>query len=108
MSFLRMDESERPRRRYCCDTVFGHPHTDDCPRTGKVLRLDPRCGSCVAQIQHTLDEHHNAISAYERHAPGAEHRCDDPIRCSACLAEKATRVTARRAAVRNGAARRAR
>lgn len=34
--------------------------------------------------------------------------CDDPIRCSTCLAEKAAKATARRAAARKGASRRAR
>lgn len=36
--------------------------------TRKVLRLDPRCGNCVSQIQHTEDEHDAAIAAYRRHA----------------------------------------
>lgn len=35
-----------------------------------------------------------------------KHTCDNPIRCTVCLAERATKATTRRTAAKRGAAKR--
>lgn len=77
----------------------------------------PRCRTCDEPIHRDgfawshLDQ--DRIYGHEARLPKAKrtgHTCDidNPIRCSACLADKATKATARSAAARKGAATRSR
>lgn len=71
------------------------PHGRHEVTVANLLTVDQGCG----------DNHYMTESDYE-----LRHTCENenPIHCSACLAEKATKATARRTAARKGAEKRGR